>query len=110
MAAVRASELECQAAIVEAAQLSGWRVHAERASRRQSGSWATAIQGDAGFPDLLLCRPPRVMFVELKRRPYRVSPDQHDWLAVLGACPAVEARVVWVPEGMDAFIAELVRR
>ena len=106
---MRATELQCQAAIVEAAKLAGWRVHAERTSKTQSGGWATAIQGHPGFPDLVLCRPPELLFVELKRKPYKVKPEQHEWLSRLRLC-GIDARVVWVPEEMDEFIKELMQR
>jgi hypothetical protein len=106
---VRATEAACQAAIVEAAKLAGWRVHAERTSRTQSGGYATAIQGHPGWPDLVLTRPPRLMVVELKRKPYKLTDDQHLWLHELAEC-GIEARVVWVPEQQDEFIKELTKR
>lgn len=105
---MKATEAQCQAAIIEAAKLAGWRVHAERASKT-GDRWMTAISGHAGFPDLILCRPPRLMFVELKRKPYKVKPEQHEWLTRLGLC-GVETRIVWVPEQQQQFIDELVRR
>jgi hypothetical protein len=109
MEVLRATEAECQKAIVEAAMIAGWRVHAERTSRTQSGGYATAIQGHAGFPDLVLVRGDRVMVVELKRKPNRVEDEQRAWLDALSAA-GVETRVCWVPEGQDEFIKELTKR
>lgn len=106
---MRATELECQAAIVEAAKLAGWRVHGERTSLTESGRYLTAIQGHKGWPDLVLCRPPRLMFVELKRKPNKIQTEQQEWLRRLELC-GVETRIVWVPEGQDEFIADLVKR
>lgn len=106
----RATEAECQATIVEAAKLAGWRVHAERPAQGQRGEWRTHLQGHKGFPDLVLCRGSRLMFVELKRKPNRVEPAQQQWIAALSAVGGVWAGVVWVPEEMDAFIAVLARR
>jgi hypothetical protein len=108
---MRATEAECQRAIVEAATLAGWRCHAERTSRTQSGGWATAIQGHPGFPDLVLVRPPRLLFVELKRKPNKVEPEQWLWINHLNEIDQnVEACIVWVPEGQDEFIKELTKR
>lgn len=104
----RASERECQATIVAIAKMFGWRVHAERPAQAGKG-WRTPIQGHAGFPDLVLVRDDRVLAVELKRKPNRLEDDQREWLEAL-AVAGVETRVVWVPEGMDAFNAELAAR
>lgn len=49
-----------------------------------------------GFPDLVLVKPPRVLFVELKREHGRLSRDQQRWLEALSACPGVET-YVWRP-------------
>lgn len=107
MAALRPSELQCQRTIVAAARLGGWLVHAERAAQRQSGRWATPIQGDKGFVDLILVRGERVMAIELKRKPNRVEATQLRWLDAL-TLAGVDTRVVWVPEGLDEFCQELV--
>lgn len=108
MTATRATETQCQATIVAGAKTFGWRVHAERPAQGGKG-WRTPIQGHKGFPDLVLVRGRRVMFVELKRKPNKVEPEQQEWLDDL-AVAGVEARVVWVPEGMQTFLAELARR
>ena len=54
----------------------------------------------AGFPDLVLVKPPRVLFVELKSESGRVSADQMLWLAALAKCPGVET-MVWRPSDFD---------
>jgi hypothetical protein len=93
----RASELECQAVIVQAAKRGGWRVHAERTSLSKSGRHMTAIQGDPGWPDLALCHPTRgTVFWELKRRGNKASEAQLQWLELLGG------ELVWVPEEVAA--------
>lgn len=113
----RATESQCQATIVAAALLAGWMVHAERPAQHQSGRWGTPIQGNPGFPDLVLLHPYHrlLWFVELKRKPNKVEPAQQRWHDALGlldvegqGVPWVQTSVVWVPEQMDAFIAELV--
>lgn len=108
MSAPRATESQCQATIVATAKMFGWRVHAERAANSGRG-WRTPIQGHAGFPDLVLVRDGRALVVELKRRPNKVEPEQQEWLDALAAA-GLEARVVWVPEQLDAFTAELATR
>lgn len=102
----RASEADCQATIVEAARATGWLVHHARPAQIRPGVWATALQGNAGFPDLVLAHPRHgVWFVELKRKPNKVEPAQTTWLLTLGR--HVRAAVVWVPEDMPAFLRAL---
>lgn len=103
----RATERQCEDTIIEAARMLGWRVHAERPAQSGKG-WRTPIRGDAGWPDLVLARGRRLIFAELKRKPNKVEPAQREWLDALAAT-GVEAHVVWVPEGMTAFLAELAR-
>jgi hypothetical protein len=45
---------------------------------------------------LVLCRPPDVVFVELKTNKGRVSEHQKKWLEALGECPGVRA-YCWRP-------------
>jgi len=101
----RASESECEDAIIDAAQWLGFRVHAERPARSGLGH-ATPIKGDPGWPDLVICGHGHVLVVELKRAPNKVEPAQHLWLSALAAA-GVSAEVVWVPEGKESFIALL---
>lgn len=102
---MRATEAECQQTIVEAAKLLGWRVHATRTAQTAKG-WRTPVQGHRGFPDLVLACHGRLLFVELKRKPNRVEPEQQAWLDTLSHAGA-DVHVVWVPEGMQAFIDAL---
>lgn len=51
----------------------------------------------AGFPDIVMVRPPRVVFAECKTDDTarsKTTEAQDTWLAALGACPAVE-RYLW---------------
>lgn len=77
------TEAQWQNTVVEAAQLLGWWVFHDHDSRRNQ----------AGFPDLVLIRPPRVLFVELKREAGKVTRAQEEVLGKLAACPGVESRV-----------------
>ena len=77
------SEAQWQQTVIEAAELFGWWVFHDHDSRRNQ----------AGFPDLVLIRPPRVMFLELKRETGKVSKAQKGVLDMLDECPGVEADV-----------------
>ena len=59
------TERELQGAIIDAARLLGWRVCHFRPARTLNG-WRTPIEGHPGFPDLVLLRPPRLIFAELR--------------------------------------------
>src|SRR5262252_9371532 len=69
-------------------------------------------KSDAGFPDLVLCRPPsvhgpgRLLFLECKTSTGKVTEAQARWLALLGRVPGVEARVVR-PQDLGAIEAWL---
>ncbi len=52
--------------VIQLAKLRGWLVHHQRPAMTRKG-WRSAIQGDAGFPDLVLVRGDALLFVELKR-------------------------------------------
>jgi hypothetical protein len=103
----RASEAECEDAIIEAAHWLGFRVHAERPAQSARG-YRTPVKGDHGFPDLVIAGHGHVLVVELKRAPNKVEPAQHAWLCEL-ARAGVSTEVVWVPEGQQSFIALLER-
>ncbi len=78
------SEKEYMATIQQAAELYGWAQYHTYDSRRSI----------AGFPDLVLVKPPKVLFLEVKRENGRLSVAQADWLAALWGCDEVEAAVV----------------
>lgn len=95
------NEKALQNAVVELAKLYGWRVHHTRPAQMPSGKWATPIQGHAGFPDLVLVRPPEILFVELKSAIGRTSPQQDEWLADLTAS-GVEVHL-WRPRDITTI-------
>lgn len=103
-----AVERDWESTIIDAARLGGWLVHAERPAPSKRG-WRTPIRGHAGWPDLVLVRGGRMIVAELKRRPNKVTDSQRIWLEWL-ARAGVDARVVWVPDDVDALCAELVGR
>ena len=103
-----ATEAQCQATIVAAARTTGWRVLAIRPALNRRGRWASPIQGDPGYPDLTLAHPRagRVIFVELKRHPNRLEPNQAAWGDALHRAGA-DWRLIYVPDQLDAFCQEL---
>ena len=100
------TERDFQRAVVELARLMGWRVHHTRPALTQRGRWLTPIQGDAGFPDLVLCRPPRLIVAELKRNSARPTPAQRGWLGALGQCAGVEV-YLWTPNDWETIVRTL---
>ena len=80
------SEKQFQAQILQLANLTGWLTYHVYDSRLSA----------AGFPDLVLCRPPLVLFAELKSEAGRLRPEQEAWLEALRGCGSVGARL-WRP-------------
>jgi hypothetical protein len=80
------SEKRFQAQVVELARLSGWLCYRTFDSRRSA----------PGFPDLVMVRPPHLIFAELKSESGRVRPEQDAWLEALRGCEGVHTRL-WRP-------------
>ncbi len=97
------TEDELLQAITEAATYLGWRWHHVRRSDK-------ALQmGHPGFPDLVLARKGRVLFLELKSKSGTVAPDQEAWLRELGCDESYphHAAILIRPEYLDAVLAML---
>jgi VRR-NUC domain-containing protein len=103
-------------ATIDLATRCRWAVHHDRPARTAHG-WRTAIQGHAGFPDLVLARAGLVLFRELKGPRGRLSSEQRDWAKQLDPdwplsllVPGVgEVRTsplfdVWTPNDWDTLI------
>jgi hypothetical protein len=104
---VKPSEADFQAVVVETARLSGWRVAHFRPARTKDGSWKTPVTADgAGWPDLCLVRPPRIIFAELKSESGQLRPNQTEWLDVLRLLPQVEV-FLWRPSDWDTVVETL---
>lgn len=102
-----ASEEQCEDAIIDAARILGYRVHAERRARSTKG-WRTPIKGDPGWPDLVIVGHGHAFFIELKRRGNKPTADQTAWhraLEAAGLC----AGVFVVPEEQQLLITWLTR-
>lgn len=90
------TEREFQTDVLRLAAMFDWRVFHTFDSRRSA----------PGFPDLVLIRPPRVIFAELKAPGGRVRPEQALWLHDLDQCPGVES-YLWRPEDLQFVAATL---
>ena len=78
------SEAAFQAEVIAEAHRCGWRVTAYRPAQTARG-WRTAVQGDAGGPDLLLARGGVVWCWELKSAGGYPDREQRAWGLALGA-------------------------
>ncbi len=94
------TEDELLTAIIEAATWNGWLAHHVRRSDK------AIQQGRSGFPDLVLARNGRVLFLELKSEGGRVSPDQGAWLEELTSRSAVQAWIIY-PSQLDDMLRVL---
>jgi len=88
------NEIRWRGQVVDLAQLRGWKVY---------WTW-NSVHSPAGFPDLVLIRPPRLIFAELKtdRRGSKTTAEQDEWLEALTACTRQGVQTfVWRPSNFD---------
>lgn len=102
------TENDLQAAVMDLAKILRWRRAHFRPAQTAKG-WRTPVSGDgAGWPDLILVRPPRMVVAELKSEIGKLSPDQDAWLSDLAAC-GIDVHV-WRPANLDdGSILEVLR-
>jgi len=86
----RITERDFLASVRSLAELLGWACY---------HTWQS-IHSPAGFPDLVLVRPPRIIFAELKVGNRQPTPAQERWLNLLRECHGVEA-YLWRPEDWE---------
>jgi len=87
-------ERDLQDRIIGLAYFTGWKPHAERHAWTKKG-YRTPIQGDAGFPDIVLIRGGEIIFWECKVHPKKPTPAQQLWIDLLALVPGVISRVVY---------------
>lgn len=103
------TEAELQESVIQVAREFGWLVyHTSRSDK-----------SEPGFTDLVLVRPPRVIFAECKgekgqltkpkmnSKRTRELPGQTTWRDALCACSGVEWRL-WRPSDLDAIYETLI--
>lgn len=96
MSMPRISEKAFQQMVIEAATYLGW-AHFHPHDMRRS---------DSGWPDLVLVKPPRIVFAELKAENGRVSQAQRIWLDVLAEVEGAIAET-WRPCDWDHVLEVL---
>lgn len=74
----------------------GWRCY-----HTQLSKWS-----EAGWPDLALARPPRLLLVELKSEKGKLTPGQQEWLELLRSCNGVEVHL-WRPSDWERITRTL---
>ena len=94
------TEKELSQNVVDAARSFGWMVYR---------TWRS-IHSEAGYPDLTMVKPPRVLFAELKRQGQRATMAQIEWLESLGACPQVETYTWYPMNWLDGTITGILGR
>lgn len=100
------TEAEFQSQVMQVAKLYGWKIQHTRPAQYANGRWATPIQGDAGFPDLVLSHAEHgTIYAELKAENGRLSPAQVDWINTLAA--AGDEIHVWRPRHFDMIVKRL---
>lgn len=96
------SETDFQNNVIALARMFGWRVAHFRPAKTSKG-WRTPMQGDKGFPDLVLAKAGRVIFAELKSARGSVSKEQLAWLVDLDDGSGKPEVYVWRPADLDAI-------
>jgi hypothetical protein len=97
------SEDDLKQVVIQTAHLYGWLVTHFRVAQTARG-WRTPLEGDKGFPDLVLARDGVVLIPELKAQRGRVAPEQVTWGKALGDCYRL-----WRPSDIPAIVEELKR-
>lgn len=109
MSRVKVSEAEFQSAVIQLAQVTGWRVAHFRAAQNSRGDWRTPVAADGtGFPDLVLVRGHKLLFRELKTVKGRLTIEQLAWGEALKAAGANWG--VWRPSDWDLIESALKRQ
>lgn len=90
--ALQLKESDLREQIRDLCKVFGWKFHF---------TWL-AIHSPKGFPDLVLRRPPRLIFAELKSDKGQLTPSQEDWITDLKACK--QEVYVWRPKDFDTIV------
>ena len=103
------TEAELKSTVISLARMKGWLIHHDLPAMSRTGRWATHVEGDVGFPDLVLLSPHygQILFVELKSEKGRTSSSQDNWLGALGLA-GVECHVVR-PSDLEFITHRLTR-
>ncbi len=103
---LRIKESDWQRTVIEYAHLRGWRVahfrpgKTSRTYTNKRGEikyvWVTPVQADGkGFFDLVLVRPPRIMFIELKSDKGKLTKEQENWCRLIANTQSENNCISW---------------
>lgn len=84
--------------VIDAAHIFGWKSYF---------TW-NSVHSPRGMPDLILCKPPRVIFAELKTEKGQVSPSQKEWIDLLAECGGNVECYLLRPADVEKFV-EILR-
>lgn len=109
------SEVDFTESLMAEAEAEGWRVYhiPDWMWKVAFGAWKAwgprrgRTWPRKGFPDLVLLRPPEILFVEVKAAGGRVEPPQRLWLDELAECGLETA--VWKPKDLGVARERLKR-
>lgn len=93
---MKESEEDFQTWLIDALRMAGFLVYHQRPAQDRRDRWATALQGDEGFPDIVAAKPGCLILAELKSEKGQIRGSQAAWLAALDQGPA-EA-YIWRPQ------------
>lgn len=99
------TEAGFQSEVIRQAKKSGWTVNHTYRAKLHDGTWRTTTTLK-GMPDLMLVKPGRLGFLELKRPGADPSPEQVAVVALLQTVPGVFAYIVHPSDWPD--IVELL--
>lgn len=102
------SEAQFQAAVTSLANLRGWAWMHIRPGMNERGRYRTPVSGPLGpgWPDLVMVKGERILFVELKAERGKVTGLQEEVLGILGQAQYVEV-YVWRPSDWDLILEVL---
>ncbi len=109
MVAALVTEADLKSIVVNLARRYGWLIHHDLPAMNIRGRWATHVEGDVGFPDLVLVHPNRgqMLVVELKSEKGKTTTSQDNWLAAF-ALAGIENNVVR-PSDLEFITHRLTR-
>ncbi len=90
------TEKQLREGIRELCRIYGWKFHF---------TWL-AIHSPKGFPDLVLRKPPRIVFAELKREKGKLTPSQIEWIEDLKA--SGQEIYIWYPHDLPQNISKVL--
>lgn len=103
------NETDLKSIVINLAKRASWMIHHDLPAMNRRGKWATHVEGNVGFPDLLLLSPHygQVMVIELKAEKGKTTTSQDTWLDAF-AIAGVENHVVR-PSDLEFITHRLTR-